>query len=135
MTQFTSKTYAAISEICESISFIYIGVAFYGFGIESEAAKLFGVGSVAIVIIIVIAARIVNVAVCSGLLRHYFNTRVPLNHQVLIVVSGLRGAMSSRGLTSFRLRLEVTYIAARHAGRLHHLQTLGHSLLRYSKLI
>lgn len=33
---FTAKTYSAISEICESISFIYIGVAFYGFGIKSE---------------------------------------------------------------------------------------------------
>ena len=33
---FTAKTYGAISEICESISFIYIGVSFYGFNIKSE---------------------------------------------------------------------------------------------------
>jgi NhaP-type Na+/H+ or K+/H+ antiporter len=34
--QFTAKTYGAISEICESISFIYIGVSFYGFGIHND---------------------------------------------------------------------------------------------------
>ena len=33
---FTAKTYGAISEICESISFIYIGVSFYGFNVKSE---------------------------------------------------------------------------------------------------
>jgi hypothetical protein len=89
---FARKTYGVIAEICESISFIFIGVAVFVFDATFD---FFDIEMLAYAIFVILVARAAHVLTCSFFINLTRKTnKVSPKFQFILWFSGFRGAMA-----------------------------------------
>lgn len=88
---FVRKTYGVISEICESISFIFIGVAVFGFNTTWD---FFDYVMLPYAFMVILIARYLNIFIMTRLINLKRRPKVNSKTEFIMWFSGFRGAMA-----------------------------------------